>query len=122
MDGVRAPVKRRTHVRSDLANDVLGQSRRFRDVRRMSGLPQIADISGPGRHFAFGPQADIADASIQGLGTIFTALSRSGSARRNRTFSRRRRNLTADRWIGVVLGVLLDALGKLRAAQQFDQL
>ena len=39
---------------------VSGQTRRFRDVRGMSGLPQTADISGPGRHFAFGPKADIA--------------------------------------------------------------
>src|SRR5258705_13824256 len=36
-----------------------GQTRRFRDVRGMSGLPQTADISGPGRHFAFGPIADL---------------------------------------------------------------
>jgi hypothetical protein len=36
-----------------------GQTRRFRDVRDMSGLPQTADISGPGRHFAFVPKADI---------------------------------------------------------------
>src|SRR6266404_2258779 len=32
-------------------------SRRFRDVPGMSGLPQTADISRPGRHFAFGPRA-----------------------------------------------------------------
>jgi hypothetical protein len=36
-----------------------GQTRRFRDVRGMSGLPQTADISGRGRHFAFVPKADI---------------------------------------------------------------
>ncbi len=36
-----------------------GQTRRFRDVRGMSGLPPTADISGPGRHFAFGPTTDI---------------------------------------------------------------
>jgi hypothetical protein len=36
---------------------VVGQTRRFRDVRAMSGLPQTADISGHGRHFAFGPKA-----------------------------------------------------------------
>ena len=30
----------------------LGQSRRFRDVRGMSGLTPAADISGPSRHFA----------------------------------------------------------------------
>jgi hypothetical protein len=36
-----------------------GQTRRFRDVRDMSGLPQTADISGPGRHFAFVPRPDI---------------------------------------------------------------
>jgi hypothetical protein len=35
-----------------------GQTRRFRDVRDMSGVPQTSDIAGPGRHFAFGPQAD----------------------------------------------------------------
>src|SRR6476620_3367847 len=32
-----------------------GQTRRFRDVRGISDLPPTADISGPGRHFAFGP-------------------------------------------------------------------
>jgi len=37
----------------------LGQTRRFRDVRGMSGLPPTADISGHGRHFAFVPEADI---------------------------------------------------------------
>jgi hypothetical protein len=37
----------------------LGHSRRFRDGRGMSGLPQTADISGPGRHFAFVPIAVI---------------------------------------------------------------
>ena len=37
----------------------LGQSRRFRDVRGMSGLPPTADISGHGRHFAFVPKAEI---------------------------------------------------------------
>ena len=37
----------------------LGQTRRFRDVRGMSGLPPTADISGHGRHFAFVPNADI---------------------------------------------------------------
>jgi len=36
-----------------------GQTRRFRDVPGMSGLPQTADISRPGRHFAFVPNADI---------------------------------------------------------------
>jgi hypothetical protein len=40
----------------------LGQTRRFRDVRGMSGLSPTADISGPGRHFAFGPNADIRQA------------------------------------------------------------
>ena len=39
------------------AMSALGQTRRFRDVRGMSGLPQTADISGPCRHFAFGPKA-----------------------------------------------------------------
>jgi hypothetical protein len=37
----------------------MGQARRFSDVRRMSGLTQTADISGPDRHFAFGPGADM---------------------------------------------------------------
>ena len=36
-----------------------GQTRRFRDARRMSGLPPTADIFGAGRHFAFGPIRDI---------------------------------------------------------------
>jgi len=35
-----------------------GQTRRFRDVREMSGLPRTADISGPVRHFAFVPISD----------------------------------------------------------------
>ena len=38
----------------------LGQTRRFREVCDTSGLPQTADISGPSRHFAFGPIADTA--------------------------------------------------------------
>jgi hypothetical protein len=42
-----------------LPMSLLGQTRRFRDVRDMSGLPQTADISGPGRHFAFVPIAAI---------------------------------------------------------------
>jgi hypothetical protein len=37
----------------------LGQTRRFRDVRGMSGLPQTADVSGRGRHFAFVPKPDV---------------------------------------------------------------
>jgi hypothetical protein len=37
----------------------LGQTRRFRDVCGTSGSPQTADISGPSRHFAFGPGPDI---------------------------------------------------------------
>jgi hypothetical protein len=37
----------------------MGQTRRFRDVRGMSGPPQKADISGPGPHFAFVPLRDI---------------------------------------------------------------
>jgi hypothetical protein len=43
----------------NLFNVCFGQTHRFRDVRDMSGLPQTADISGPGRHFAFVPQSDI---------------------------------------------------------------
>jgi 2-iminobutanoate/2-iminopropanoate deaminase len=38
----------------------LGQTRRFRDVRDMSGLHPTADISGPGWHFAFVPTRDLA--------------------------------------------------------------
>jgi hypothetical protein len=38
----------------------LGQTRRFREVRDMSGLPQTTDIAGAGRHFAFGPEPVIA--------------------------------------------------------------
>jgi hypothetical protein len=48
----------------------LGQSRRFRDVRSMSGLPQTADISGPGRHFAFVPTADMQHASQRVESTV----------------------------------------------------
>jgi hypothetical protein len=36
-----------------------GQTRRFRDVRDMSGQPQTADISGPSQHFALVPEPDI---------------------------------------------------------------
>jgi hypothetical protein len=42
-----------------------GQSRRFGDVRRMSGLPSRSDVSRPGRHFAFGPTADLCAAGSQ---------------------------------------------------------
>jgi hypothetical protein len=42
-----------------LAMSELGQTRRFCDVRGMSGLTPTADISGPGRHFAFVPIADL---------------------------------------------------------------
>jgi hypothetical protein len=45
---------------NDGVMSVLGQTRRFRDVRGMSGLPPTADISGHGRHFAFVPEADSA--------------------------------------------------------------
>jgi hypothetical protein len=41
----------------------LGQARRFRDVPGMSGLPQTADISGLGRHFAFVPITEVAACS-----------------------------------------------------------
>jgi hypothetical protein len=37
----------------------MGRTRRFRDVCGMSGLPLTADISGPGRHFALGPIAEV---------------------------------------------------------------
>jgi hypothetical protein len=37
----------------------LGHSRRLGLVGDMSGLPQTGDISGPCRHFAFGPVADL---------------------------------------------------------------
>ena len=36
-----------------------GQTRRFRDARRRSGLPPTSDIFRLGRHFAFGPSADV---------------------------------------------------------------
>ena len=45
---------------SGSAKSVVGQTRRFPDVRRMSGLPPSSDVSGAGRHFAFGPRAVIA--------------------------------------------------------------
>jgi len=44
---------------NDGVMSILGPTRRFRDVRGMSGLTPTADISGPSRHFAFGPQGDI---------------------------------------------------------------
>ena len=37
----------------------LGHTRRFHDVRRMSGLAPTADISGDARHYAFGPIGDV---------------------------------------------------------------
>ena len=37
----------------------MGQSRRFDVLSVTSALPQIADISGPGRYFAFVPIADM---------------------------------------------------------------
>src|SRR5512139_2489869 len=45
----------------------LGQARRFPDVRRMSGLSPTPDISGAGRLFAFGPEAD--ESRINALGS-----------------------------------------------------
>jgi len=45
-------------IEQTTAMSALGQTRRFRDVRGMSGLPPTADISGHGRHFAFVPIAD----------------------------------------------------------------
>jgi hypothetical protein len=35
-----------------------GHTRRFHDVRRMSGLAPTADISGDTLHYAFGPIAE----------------------------------------------------------------
>jgi hypothetical protein len=40
---------------SNFTMSASGQTRQFRDVRGMSGLPPTADISVPGRHFAFVP-------------------------------------------------------------------
>ena len=37
----------------------LGQSRRFDLLTFTSGLRPTPDISGPGRHFALGPKADL---------------------------------------------------------------
>jgi hypothetical protein len=60
--------ERRQWARSSLishrpATSSTGQTRRLRDVGDMSGLPQTADIAGPGRHFAFGPIGDICSAA-----------------------------------------------------------
>src|SRR5260370_7950829 len=44
-----------------------GQTRRFRDVRGMSGLPPTADISGHGRHFAFVPSTEVVGKPIVGM-------------------------------------------------------
>src|ERR687897_999016 len=44
----------------------LGHSRRLGLVGDMSGLPQTADISGPGRQFAFGPGPDISGTTRTG--------------------------------------------------------
>jgi hypothetical protein len=45
----------------------LGQTRRFRDVRGMSGLTPTADISGPSRHFALVPIADLPTTGVAQL-------------------------------------------------------
>src|SRR5260370_3121727 len=45
----------------------MGQTRRFRDVRRTSGLPRTADIFGPGGHFAFVPKAERQDTVVSPL-------------------------------------------------------
>ncbi len=42
----------------ELADDRIGSNASLRDVRGMSGLTPTADISGPSRHFALGPEAD----------------------------------------------------------------
>ena len=44
---------------NDVVMSELGQTRRFPDVRRMSGLPPSSDVSGAGRDFAFGPEAEV---------------------------------------------------------------
>src|SRR5262245_52966068 len=41
----------------------LGHSRRFDDLCRMSDLHPASDVSGPGRDFAVGPEADMSAAS-----------------------------------------------------------
>jgi len=46
---------------------VVGQTRRIRDVRGMSGPLHTVDISGPGQHFAFVPGADLPTAGVAQL-------------------------------------------------------
>jgi hypothetical protein len=45
----------------------MGQTRQFRDVSDMSGLPRRSDISGPGRHFAFVPISEVIQTSLDHL-------------------------------------------------------
>jgi hypothetical protein len=40
---------------------VPGHSRWFRDVRHMSDLHPASDVFGANRHFAYGPEADVAE-------------------------------------------------------------
>jgi hypothetical protein len=49
---------------------VLGQTRRFRDVRRMSGLRLGPDVYRPSRHFAFVPKAVVKLCDDQACVTI----------------------------------------------------
>jgi hypothetical protein len=50
-----------------------GQTRRFRRVRGASGLPQTADTSGPGQHFAFVPEVDMEPRLVASLPEAFGA-------------------------------------------------
>src|SRR4030088_2285310 len=79
--GQAAPVqslKRTRRPETRTLTSVMGHSRRLGLVGDMSGLPQTADISGPGRHFAFVPKAEVRC----GQGGL------TGPARENRVSSR----------------------------------
>jgi hypothetical protein len=55
-----------------------GQTRRFRDVRGMSGPLHTADISGPDQHFAFVPYPDIPAFSLEPMGGVISYIAAAG--------------------------------------------
>src|SRR5260370_42642320 len=57
--GARVGSARDDRKKRAFSMSALGHSRRLGHVGDMSGLPQTADISGPGRPFAFVPFAEV---------------------------------------------------------------
>jgi hypothetical protein len=51
----------------------MGQTRRFRDVRSMSGLHLSSDVSEPGRHVALGPSTEVAGKPIAAMRRLWVS-------------------------------------------------